>query len=160
MSQPLTAYSAQHLVVITGARQTGKTTLARGLYADLNYINLDAIEQREAVRAVRTDMWAEAVGPAILDEAQKEPGVFDKVKYAFDAGQIQSTVLLGSSQILMLQKVRETLAGRAFIYELWPLMACELVCPADAEPQRPLLDRLLNEPGNADELLATAPIFW
>jgi uncharacterized protein len=54
------------------------------------------------VRAVRGDEWAAAVGPAILDEAQKEPTVFDKVKFAFDAGQLARSVLLGSSQILML----------------------------------------------------------
>ncbi|MBU0511859.1 MAG: ATP-binding protein [Chloroflexi bacterium] len=154
----LERYTSQRLVIITGARQTGKTTLARATYPDLNYVNLDAIEQREAIREVRTDAWAEAVGPVILDEAQKEPGVFDKVKYAFDAGQITKTVLLGSSQIMMLRKVRETLAGRAFIYELWPLMACEIVNPFSETPlSPPLLDRLLVESGTADEVLADVP---
>ncbi len=128
------------------------------VYPDLNYVNLDAIEQREAIRQVRTDAWAQAIGPAILDEAQKEAGVFDKVKYAFDAGQLPATVLLGSSQILMLQRVRETLAGRAFIYELWPLMASELAWPIGAPSAAfPLLDRLLTQPGSADELLTPLP---
>jgi predicted AAA+ superfamily ATPase len=158
LSHQLHATSTKHLVIITGARQTGKTTLACATYPGLNYINLDAIEQREAVREIRTDSWAAAVGPAILDEAQKEPTVFDKVKYAFDAGQLSKTVLLGSSQILMLQKVRETLAGRAFVYELWPLMASEIVSPASNSPPNPLLlDRLLVEPGTADELLSDIP---
>lgn len=155
LTQKLAPPTRPRLTIITGARQTGKTTLARAIYPDLNYINLDAIEQREAIRQVRTDAWAEAVGPAILDEAQKEPGVFDKVKYAFDAGQLSTTVLLGSSQILMLQRVRETLAGRAFVYELWPLMASELATPADffgASP--PLLDQVLTRPSSADALLA------
>ena len=58
----------KRLVVITEARQTGKSTLARNLYGNLRYINLDAIEERE--------------GPAVTDEAQKEPGVFDKVNFA------------------------------------------------------------------------------
>lgn len=154
----LGSYSVPRLVIITGARQTGKTTLARTTYPELNYFNFDAIEIREAIRDVRTDVWAEAIGPAILDEAQKEPAVFDKVKYAFDAGQITQTVLLGSSQILMLQKVRETLAGRAFVYELWPLMACEIPYAADLPPpEPPLLDRLLTEPGNADQLFGRIP---
>ncbi len=150
-------FSTPRLVVITGARQTGKTTLAQAAYPDYNYINLDAIEQREAVRNIRTDAWATAVGVAILDEAQKEPIVFNKVKYAFDAGQITKSVLLGSSQIMMLQKVRETLAGRAFIYELWPLLASELVSQADAPPALPLLDRLLVEPGTADAIFTAVP---
>jgi len=149
--------SQPRLILLTGARQTGKTTLAREVYPDLAYVNLDAPEQREAVREVRADAWAETVGPAILDEAQKEPSLFDKVKYAFDAGQIQRTVLLGSSQILMLQRVRETLAGRAFVYELWPLLASELASPADAPAPEPLLDALLTTAGTADELLGTLP---
>lgn len=44
----------RRLVVITGARQTGKTTLARELYPDLRYVNLDAIEERETVRSLQT----------------------------------------------------------------------------------------------------------
>lgn len=149
--------SAPRLLIITGARQTGKTTLAQTVFSELNYINLDAIENREAIRNMRTAVWGTAVGPAILDEAQKEPSLFDKVKYAFDAGQITTSVLLGSSQILMLQKVRETLAGRAFIYELWPLLASELVAPHDQIPEMPLLHRLLTETGTADQLLQDVP---
>jgi hypothetical protein len=131
--------------------------LARAVYPELRYLNLDAPEQREAIRDLRADAWADTVGEAVLDEAQKEPSLFDKVKYAFDAGEIARTVLLGSSQVLMLQRVRETLAGRAFVYELWPLMASELVHPADGAPAPPLLDTLLREPGTADERLAEMP---
>ena len=149
--------SSPRIILLTGARQTGKTTLARKVYPDLAYFNLDAPEQREAIRGVRADAWAATIGPAILDEAQKEPSLFDKVKFAFDAGQIERSVLLGSSQILMLQRVRETLAGRAFVYELWPLMASELVHEAGEDPPAPLLDRLLREPGSADELLGALP---
>jgi predicted AAA+ superfamily ATPase len=154
LRQQLGPLSSPRIVLLTGARQTGKTTLARAVYPDLNYLSFDAPEQREAVRAVRADAWASTVGPAILDEAQKEPSVFDKVKFAFDAGQLTRTVVLGSSQILMLQRVRETLAGRAFVYELWPLMASEIARSAAEGPSPPLLDSLLGEPGRADEILA------
>jgi len=157
LERQLGPLSSPRLILLTGARQTGKTTLARAVYSDLAYFNLDAPEQREAIREIRADAWASTVGPAILDEAQKEPSLFDKVKYAFDAGQIARTVLLGSSQILMLQRVRETLAGRAFVYELWPLMASELVHQAGSDPAPPLLDRLLREPGSADDILASQP---
>ncbi len=158
LSRPLAApTTVPRLLILTGARQTGKTTLARVIFPHLNYLSFDAIEQRELVQQIRTDAWAQAIGPAVLDEAQKVPGVFDKVKYAFDAGQISTTVLLGSSQILMLQRVRETLAGRAFVYELWPLMASELAAPASAPAPMPLLDQLLAAPGSADDLLAPLP---
>lgn len=147
----------RRLVVITGARQTGKTTLARNVYPDLRYLNLDAIELRAMMREVRTSRWGEEVGPAVLDEAQKEPGVFDKVKYAFDEGSLDFTVLLGSSRILLLDQVRESLAGRAFVYDLWPLMVSELAGVGVEEPAPPLLDTLLRDLGGARRLLAGLP---
>jgi hypothetical protein len=70
----------------TGARQTGKTTLARSVWPDLVYHSLDDLEIRQQLRDVSPRGWARAVGPAILDEAQKEPSVFEKVKLAYDAG--------------------------------------------------------------------------
>lgn len=85
----------RRLVVLTGARHTGKTTLARRLYPRLRYLNLDSIEEREAVRALPAAAWARTVGPAVVDEAQKEPAVFDKVKFAYDEGSLPFSALLG-----------------------------------------------------------------
>lgn len=133
----------RRLLILTGARQTGKTTLARWKYPDLPYINLDAVEYRDMLRAVSSFQWGRDVGAAILDEAQKEPSVFDKVKFAYDDRQIDFSILLGSSQILLLKKVRESLAGRAFVMELWPLMLCELVTDAPAGIGSPLLSDLI-----------------
>ena len=147
----------RRLVVLTGARQTGKTTLARHLYRDLRYLNLDAIEEREAVRALRSGSWGRAVGAAVIDEAQKEPGVFDKVKLAYDEGQLLFSVLLGSSRILLLERVRESLAGRAFVYDLWPLTASEVRCAVGDIPPRPLFDRLITGPEAFSEVLSEEP---
>ena len=158
LSQHLLSYQARHLVMLTGARQTGKTTLALQAFPNLRYVNLDLIETREQLRAVHSADWVARVGPAILDEAQKEPLVFDKVKAAFDSGALDTTVLLGSAQILMLQKVRESLAGRVIVFDLWPLMANEIGWPRTAGPPPvPLLELLLSQPGNADALLGTVP---
>ena len=132
------------LVILTGARQTGKTTLVKAKYADLRYINLDSPENREVVRTVLSDDWSRDIGNAVIDEAQKEPVVFDKIKYAFDEGGISFSVLLGSSQILLLRKIRESLAGRVSIFELWPLMMSEVRTSADTkEVEIPLIDSLL-----------------
>lgn len=147
----------RRVVVLTGARQTGKTTLARSRYRDLRYVNLDDAEAREALRSVRTVAWARTVGNAVLDEAQKEPSVFEKVKYAFDEGSIRFTALLGSSRILLLNQVRETLAGRAFLYELWPLMLSELLAAADEEPPIPLFGRLLANGSGVAGVLGEEP---
>ena len=154
LSTRLPSSSTRRVVVVTGARQTGKTTLARLTYPDLHYVNLDSVEDREALRGVQTASWARTVGRAVLDEAQKEPSVFEKIKWAFDAKEVDFTALLGSSRILLLNKVRETLAGRAFLYDLWPLMASELRHEVDEAPAPPLLHRLLTETCSLKDSLA------
>jgi len=155
LSQRLPNSSQRRLVLMTGARQTGKTTLALAAYPDLNYISLDEIESRSLLRELPTRAWGATVGPAILDEAQKEPMIFEKVKFAYDRGDIDFSVLLGSSQILMLQRVRESLAGRVFVYELWPFMLKELMASAPLTP--PMFDKFLVQPGDADRLLEREP---
>jgi len=149
--------SEKRLVVLTGARQTGKTTLSKERYPDLKYVNLDAPENREILNNLHSDSWGASIGSAVLDEAQKAPIIFEKVKYAFDEGGITFTVLTGSSQILLLKKIRESLAGRAFFYELWPLMQCELGLPRDAQNvQEPLVHELLST-GNLKSLPSHVP---
>ena len=135
----------RRIVILTGARQTGKTTSARRKYPGLRYINLDSPENRDALRLLSTSSWAGSVGKAVLDEAQKEPVVFEKVKYAFDSQALSFSVMLGSSQILLLKKVRESLAGRSSVFEIWPLMMSELQrIPGIASSPPPLLDRLIS----------------
>jgi len=146
----------RRLVVLGGARQTGKTTLAQKAYPDLRYLNLDDLELREAARSIRTRSWATDVGPAIVDEAQKEPSVLEKIKYGYDAREIDFTIVLGSSRILLLKQVRETLAGRAFVFDLWPLMACEL-STLGGDPEPPLLDAMLRSGEPLSRLLGDVP---
>ncbi len=142
-------------MLITGARQTGKTTLALQTYPELTYISLDEVEQRQQLRELPTRSWGQSVGRAILDEAQKEPSLFEKIKFAYDRGDIDFSVLLGSSQILMLKRIRETLAGRVFVFELWPLMLTEMMSKESLRP--PLFDLFLTREGSADELLQSQP---
>lgn len=130
------------LVLITGARQTGKTTIAKNQYSSLNYLNLDAPEIREKMRKVSTYSWMKDIGEAVLDEVQKEPTVLEKVKFCFDDHTLNFSVLLGSSQLMLLKKVRESLAGRVSLYELYPFMISEVRQRKRLEP--PLLDSLLS----------------
>jgi predicted AAA+ superfamily ATPase len=142
--------------MITGARQVGKTTLARATYPNLNYISLDEIEERFRLRDIPTRAWGTTVGPAVVDEVQKEPSVFDKLKAAYDRREVDFTVLLGSSQILMLSRIRESLSGRVYVYELWPLLLCELT-GAELGENLPLFDRLLTESSNSDNIFQSEP---
>ena len=136
--------------------------MARSLYPDLQYFNLDDSELRDTLKGVRTAAWARNIGPSVLDEAQKEPTVFEKVKYAYDAGGLDFSVLLGSSRIMLLEQVRESLAGRAFLFDLWPTMLSEVALGAwdsssDLEPRRPLFDQLLRVERSVHEVLGEQP---
>ena len=143
------------LVLLTGARQTGKTTSARRLYAELPYFNLDAVEYRDQLTSVSSFAWAETVGDAVLDEVQKEPELLDKIKFAFDEGDLNFCAMLGSAQILLLKRVKETLAGRVFVFELFPLLLSEL--GAGTSPLvPPLVGRLMESP-HPLELLKEEP---
>lgn len=144
ITQHLPGVSERQLLLITGARQTGKTTLVRQQYKDLPYYNLDAIEFRDQLSDISTFRWAQDVGMSVIDEIQKETGLFDKIKYAFDEGTLRFSVLTGSSQILLLKKVRETLAGRVSLHELFPFMYSELIDPAAVNSGPELLFKLIS----------------
>jgi predicted AAA+ superfamily ATPase len=137
--------SNRTLLILTGARQTGKTTLVRAHYNGLAYYNLDAIEFREQLSSISSFRWSNDVGEAVIDEIQKEPALFDKIKYAFDEKGISFSVLTGSSQILLLKKVQETLAGRVILQELFPFMLRELMHPKGENPIPNVLSRLISE---------------
>ncbi len=133
------------LLLLTGARQVGKTTLVKSVFENTRYINLDAPENREMLREVSSSSWGRDIGCAIVDEAQKEPIVFDKIKYAYDQGAISFSLILGSSQILLMKKIRESLAGRVSIYELWPLLMSEIQSGSDhLKNAQPLMSQLIS----------------
>jgi len=145
MSQHLPTAETRQILLITVARQTGKTTLVRKKYNKLPYYNLDAIEFREQLGNISTFRWSQEVGAAVIDEIQKEPGLFDKIKFGFDERTLDFSVLTGSSQVLLLRKVRETLAGRVSLRELFPFMLAELVYPEGIKSDQVLFARLLSE---------------
>jgi predicted AAA+ superfamily ATPase len=70
--------------------------------------------------------WIEQFPVAVIDEVQKAPTIVETVKAAYDRSPQVRYFLLGSSQILLLSKVKESLAGRAAIEELWPLTLPEM----------------------------------
>ena len=139
----LPSESDKILVLITGARQTGKTTLVKENYPKLPYFNLDAIELRDQLNAVSTFLWSKEVGKAVIDEIQKEPSLFEKIKYSYDEGKLNFSVLTGSSQLLLLKKVRETMAGRIKLFELFPFMLSELADPDGLKKSIPIFEKLL-----------------
>lgn len=109
-------------VVVTGARQTGKSTLARDLAPGARrYFSLDDLD---AVDTARRDPEALLGGdqPVTLDEVQREPDLLRAVKRAIDRRRRPGQFLLtGSANLLLMRRVSESLAGRASYLTLWPM---------------------------------------
>jgi len=78
--------------------------------------------------------WIERFPHAVVDEIQKTPSLIETLKAAHDGSAETRYLLLGSSQILLLSRVRETLAGRVSIEELWPLTLPEMVTTSWNDP--------------------------
>ena len=114
------------IVVITGARQTGKTTLVRKIFSDYTYISIEDPVAVEAYKKLTATQWNTLYPQAILDEIQKEPQLVESIKSVYDQYPEPRYILLGSSQILLLKKIRESLAGRCDIIEMYPLTLPEM----------------------------------
>lgn len=118
------------VTVLTGARQTGKTTLVRDLLPAAGgppsvYVSLDDPDERLRLAADPVRRLDHGTRLVVLDEIQKQSALLDAVKLLADRRTGHRFLLLGSSQILLLQRVRESLAGRAALLELWPLALVE-----------------------------------
>lgn len=118
------------VVLINGARQTGKTTLVRWLSEDTRparYLTLDDAATLSAARADPSDFVAALDGPVVLDEVQGAPELFPAIKMAVDRHRIPGRFLLtGSANVLTLPRLSESLAGRMEILTLWPLSQGEI----------------------------------
>ena len=109
------------VVVITGARQVGKSTLLKNEFQDFTYLTMDDFALREKARLDPHSLWKDSER-VVIDEAQKLPQIFDAIKMAVDVSKRRRKfVLSGSSNLLLMKKVTETLAGRALYFELLPM---------------------------------------
>lgn len=115
------------IMVLTGARQVGKTTLLKTLYPEYKYISLDDPTNRQLFSGLTAQQWIEAYPSSILDEIQKEPSLMEMIKSAYDQSAAVKYILTGSSQLMLMSQVKESLAGRCIISELFPLTIPELV---------------------------------
>jgi predicted AAA+ superfamily ATPase len=132
------------LVAVTGARQTGKTTLVRECFGEMAYISLDDPLTRRDYTGLAVPEWHARYPQAVLDEVQKAPALFDTLKGLHDRYEDTRYVITGSAQFLMLGAVSESLAGRVRILELYPLTLPERLTSGWGEPvAQSLLIRML-----------------
>ena len=157
------------IIALTGARQTGKTTLCETQLSDIlqlpfTYISFDDPDERlRFQRSAVTILEGITTPLIILDEVQKIPYLFDPLKLVVDrerkkpASERKRFVLTGSSQLLMMKNIRETLAGRVALCQMYPFSLHELT--GGGEP--PLLSRIWRDhaisPADAERLPLASP---
>ena len=115
------------VVLLTGARQTGKTSLMRRLFPDHAFVTLDLPSEAEQAERDPDTFLARHPPPVVLDEVQYAPGLFRHLKTAVDRerGRYGAFLLTGSQPLGLMQSVSDSLAGRAAVIELEPLSFAE-----------------------------------
>jgi predicted AAA+ superfamily ATPase len=115
-------------VVLTGARQTGKTSTLVRLFPNLGFVSLDLPSEAEQAEREPRDFLRRHPAPTIIDEVQYAPGLFRHLKVAVDASRMRSGqfLLTGSQKFTLMKSVSESLAGRADIVELETLSLAEI----------------------------------
>lgn len=112
-------------VLLTGARQVGKSTLSLSL--DYEYRVFDDLSQREAAVADAQGYAAGLPRPVVLDEIQKVPSLLESIKIEIDKNRKNGSFLLtGSANVLDMKAAKDTLAGRIIEVAMWPLSQKEL----------------------------------
>ena len=115
------------IVTILGARQSGKTTLARQLPSDWDYCNLEAPETRQLAEDDPRAFLAQFRGRVILDEIQRVPALLSYLQVIVDERQQNGQfVLTGSHQLALREAITQSLAGRTSILNLYPFSIAEL----------------------------------
>lgn len=149
------AATSHPIVVLTGARQVGKSTLLRHAepFAGWRYHTLDDFDTLRQVGEHPASLWA-GTHTVVLDEVQKAPELLPAIKRAVDEqpGQYHF-VLSGSANLLLMGQVSESLAGRAVYLVLDPLTHGEM----QGQPAPSLLADALVGRWPVDETLPAAP---
>lgn len=136
------ALSESRVVALLGARQVGKSTLARQLISAgwiARYISLDDEVTLHLAQDDPRGFIASIDGPAVIDEIQRAPGLMLAIKMRVDSDQARGQFLItGSANLLALKTVQDALPGRVDYIHLHALAQAEI-----QRGQRPrLLERL------------------
>ena len=146
------------VVFLSGARQTGKSTLAREMARRRggSYVSMDSSTAREAAQSDPEGFLRGLEGFAVIDEAQLAPGLFRAAKMLVDENRRPGRFLMtGSADMAHLPKASESLAGRMETLPLLPLSQGEMAGRRDLFADK-IFDRAPREPKAA----AAGPPLW
>lgn len=127
------------IVLVSGPRQVGKTTLLQRTFPQTSYVTLDQLDIYEAAKEQPERFLDTQSKPLIIDEIQYAPELFRSLKIAVDADRSKrgQYFLTGSQKYLMMQGVDESMAGRAGILEMLGLSLREIQKDSFTEPFLP-----------------------
>ena len=116
------------VIVLTGARQTGKTSTFLRLFPRHSFVSLDLPTEAEQAEKEPRSFLQRHPPPVIIDEVQYAPGLFRHLKAEVDANRSGNGqfLLTGSQKFTLMKSVSESLAGRADIVELETLSFAEI----------------------------------
>lgn len=126
--QLMEAASHFPVLVLTGARQAGKTTALKAAFPSHGYVSLDLPSQAEGAERDPETFLAANPAPLIVDEVQYAPGLFRHLKSVVDRDRHRNGqyILTGSQHFVLMKSVSDSLAGRAAVFELENLSLPEL----------------------------------
>lgn len=137
------------VLVLTGARQVGKSTMLKEVYSDINYVALNRPLVRESAKENPSLFFEANKPPVIVDEIQKAAELFDYIKDIVDEEKKKGQFYLTGSQSMKLMKnVSESLAGRAGVIRMLGLSMRELARIAYRKPFLPMpehMDSMIKE---------------
>ncbi|MGL6201768.1 MAG: ATP-binding protein [Lachnospiraceae bacterium] len=131
------------VIVLTGARQVGKSTMLKEVYHDINYVTLNRPLVRQSAKENPSLFFEVNEPPLIVDEIQKAAELFDYIKDIVDEDKTKGQFYLtGSQSIKLMKNISESLAGRAGIIKMLGLSMRELDGIKLQEPFKPTLDHM------------------
>lgn len=128
ISGKILQYNNQYPVItVIGPRQSGKTTLLQNLFPNKNYVNLEDIEAREFAINDPKGFLSQYKNGLIIDEVQRVPSLLSYIQVNVDKERKNGKYILsGSQNLLLMENVTQSLAGRSAIFKLMPLSLKEL----------------------------------
>ena len=132
------------VIVLTGARQVGKSTMLKTMFKDINYVALNRPLVRESAKTNPSLFFDVNKPPVIVDEIQKAAELFDYIKDIVDDEKTKGQFYLtGSQSIKLMKNVSDSLAGRAGVIKLLGLSVRELLGNSHCEPFLPTTERMV-----------------
>lgn len=115
------------VILVQGPRQSGKTTLVKTLFPEKKYITLEDIDTRSRAIEDPRGFLSNIPDGAILDEVQRAPDILSYIQSIVDSNnKMGMFILTGSSNLLLMEAVSQSLSGRVAIFKLLPLSMLEV----------------------------------